>query len=457
MEMVPVVVICYNNYKYVMNTVAQLEKYNAIIMILDNKSTCEDTVRYLKTLPYTVFWRDENRGPWISAHVNSDIYDILPDKFIMTDPDLQFNPNLPPNFIEIMTELSDRYSCEKFGFALDISDFADMFQSRYVDEMTIYDWEKQFWERRIDDATYELYESNIDTTFCLVNKKHINNYRHFRIAGNFTAKHLPWYKNNKIHNDYENYTQSTKTTHISSISKIIIPYMEQKYAHIRKNDQVFLIEKEGNSNLSFWEDTYAEWEYDTFAIFDQLLDKEKILIDIGGWIGTTAMYGSRKSKFVYCVEADNESFRDLSKNMATNCEQNYMLFNNAIYNVDDVDIAFGKNLFLGQSKMNDSTSQIHDRDDAADCYRIKTITLGRMISSTGTDPSRISLIKVDIEGGEENILDELFEIRRKYRTPLYISFHYDWWKDKNLGRFSYLSEKHRRAIISNPFTSILFL
>ena len=233
--------------------------------------------------------------------------------------------------------------------------------------------------------------------------------------------------------------------------------MEQKYAHIRKNDQVFLIEKEGNSNLSFWEDTYAEWEYDAFAIFDQLLDKEKILIDIGGWIGTTAMYGSRKSKFVYCVEADNESFRDLSKNMATNCEQNYMLFNNAIYNVDDVDIAFGKNLFFDHSRMNDSMSQIHDRDDSADCYRIKTITLGRMISSTGTDPSRISLIKVDIEGGEENILDDLFEIRRKYRTPLYISFHYDWWKDKNLGRFSYLSEKHRRAIISNPFTSILFL
>jgi hypothetical protein len=62
--MVPVVVICYNNYKYVMNTVAQLEKYisKTNIMILDNKSTCEDTICYLKTLPYTVFWRDENRG-----------------------------------------------------------------------------------------------------------------------------------------------------------------------------------------------------------------------------------------------------------------------------------------------------------------------------------------------------------------------------------------------------------
>jgi FkbM family methyltransferase len=424
-------------------------------MILDNKSTCEDTIRYLKTLSYTIFWRDENRGPWIAPHVNSDIYDILPCKFILTDPDLQFNPNLPSNFIEIMSELSDLHSCEKIGFALDIADFEDMFQSRYVDELTIYDWEKLFWTRKVEHPTYELYNSEIDTTFCLVNKQHIYNDCHIRVAGNFTAKHLPWYKNNKIHNDYENYMQSDKSTHISSISKIIVPYMEKKYAKIGKNDQVFLIEKYGNPNLSFWVDTYADWEYDTFAIFDHLLDKEKILIDIGGWIGTTSMYGSRKSKFVYCVEADNESFRDLAKNMAANCEQNYILFNNAIYNVDGVDIAFGKNLFLGQSKLNDSTSHIHDDVVNTHDYLVKTITLQRMISNI--DPSRISLIKVDIEGGEENILDDLFEIRQKYRTPLYISFHYDWWKDKNLDRFSYLSDKHRQAIIANPFTSILFL
>ena len=452
--MIPVVVICYNNYKYVMNTLAQLEKYGAEIIILNNNSTCENTVQYLKTLHHRVIWRDENRGPWIDPCSNSDIYDILPDKFIITDPDLEFNPELPSNFIEIMAELSDIHSCEKIGFALDIEDFVDMFQSNYVDDMTIYEWEKQFWEHKISHPTYELYNSAIDTTFCLINKKHIYNEFHIRIAGNFKAKHLPWYKKNKIHNDYENYTQSTKTTYISSISKIIIPYIEKKYVKIEKNDQVFLIEKGGNPNLSFWTDIYSQWENDTFAIFNRFLDKEKILIDIGGWIGTTAMYGSRKSKFVYCVEADNESFRDLSKNMEANCEKNYTLFNNAIYNVDGVDVAFGKNLFLNHSKLNDSTSQIHGDRDIIDNYRIKTITLQRMISTI--DPTRISLIKVDIEGGEEAILDDLFAIRQTYNTPLYISFHYAWWKDKNLNRFEYLTDEHRELIISYPFISLLF-
>lgn len=458
--MIPVIVICYNNYKYVMNTVAQLEQYGAEIIILNNNSTCEETVQYLKTLRHTVIWKEENIGPWIEPHVNSDIYDILPEKFIITDPDLEFHPELPANFIEILSELSDQYSCEKIGFALDIDDFADMFQSNYVDDMSIYDWEKQFWEHKISHPTYELYNSAIDTTFCLINKKHIYNEFHIRIAGNFKAKHLPWYKKNRIYNDYQNYTQSCKTTYISSISKIIIPYTEEKYAKIEKNDQVFLIEKEHNQNLSFWVDNYSRWEHSKFAVFDRFLDKEKILIDIGAWIGTTAMYGSRKSKFVYCIEADNESFRDLSKNMEVNCEENYTIINKAIYNVDGLDVAFGKNLFLTNSKMNDSTSHIHDvaalnRNDTPE-YHIKTITLHGMISSFAIDPLRISLIKVDIEGGEENILEDLFEIRQKFNTPLYISFHYDWWKDKNLNRFEYLTEEHRQTIISYPFIGILF-
>ena len=37
--------------------------------------------------------------------MNSNIYNSLPDKFILTDPDLQFNENLPNNFIEILIEL----------------------------------------------------------------------------------------------------------------------------------------------------------------------------------------------------------------------------------------------------------------------------------------------------------------------------------------------------------------
>ena len=43
-----------------------------------------------------------------------------------------------------------------------------------------------------------------------------------------------------------------------------------------------------------------------------------------------------------------------------------------------------------------------------------------------------------------------------YNTPLYISFHYDWWKDKNLNRFDFLTNQHKENIENNPFISIIF-
>ncbi len=231
-----------------------------------------------------------------------------------------------------------------------------------------------------------------------------------------------------------------------------------KYLKINKNNEVFLIENnENNENLSFWENNYTYWENETFEIFDKYLSKDKIFIDIGGWIGTTAMYGSRKSKQVYSIEADNKSFNDMLNNLKINCTNNYTLINKAIFNIDNIKIKFGKNIHVINSKMNDSMSQIYSDDVITnEYYLIETITLDNIIKKYQINVSEISLIKVDIEGGEENILNELYDTSVKYSIPLYISFHYTWWKDKNLDRFSFLSSSNKNKIISEPFTSILF-
>jgi len=239
---------------------------------------------------------------------------------------------------------------------------------------------------------------------------------------------------------------------------VICNYIDNKYLKIHKNDDYFFIENRvDDSNLNFWKDCYTNWETDSFNIFDRFLNKNKIFIDIGGWIGTTCMYGARKSKHVYSIEADYNSFTDQSANCKINCENNYTLINKAIYNQDDIEIKFGKNKYLNDSKMNDSTSQIYDDNDPSDeIYLVKTITLQCIIENYNISPTEISLIKVDIEGGEEYILNDLYNIHKTYKTPLYISFHYDWWKDKNLNRFDFLTELQKDKIKTCPFCSILF-
>jgi FkbM family methyltransferase len=453
---VPIIIVCYNNYKYVENTILQILKINKeyykTILILNNSSNCPETINFLNNIDVKVI-NNENNGPWITRDVNSHIYNILPDKFILTDPDLEFNKNLPNNFIEILSELSDKYKTQKLGFALDISDYDKMYQSLY-NGSNIYNWEIQFWENKIHNSNYELYDANIDTTFCLINKN-FEGHMNMRIAGNFTAKHLPWYKDNKIYNLYENYILNTKTTRISSISLLILNNIENNYLKIYKNNELFFIENNNNQNLYFWKDIYNNWENDTFKVFDKYLSKDKILIDIGGWIGTTCMYGSRKSKHVYSIEADIKSFNDMSNNLRNNCIENYTLINKAIYNIDNIKIKFGKNKFLENSKMNDSTSQIYnDIESSSDCYFIETITLENIINNYKINPYEIGLIKVDIEGGEENILDELISIREKYNLSIYISFHYTWWNDKNLDRFNLTSEQ-KDIIVKYPFISLI--
>lgn len=458
---VPIVVICFNNYKYVENTIKQIVKINPLyyknIIILDNCSNCVDTIYFLNHVDVNVIFNKINNGPWVNPYVNSDLYNKLPDKFILTDPDLEFNELLPSNFIEILCKLSDENSCNKIGFALDISDFNNMYQNVYVNNLNIYQHEIQFWSDKVPNNTYELYNAAIDTTMCLVNKKHIER-QPIRIAGNFTAKHLPWYKNNKIYSVYENYVLNCKTTTISTISRLIIPYIDTNFLKISKHGEVFLIEKNNiNPNLNFWDSYFTNWEDETFVVFDKYLHENKIFIDIGGWIGTTAMYGSRKSKHVYVVEADKESVKDMNLNMETNCCNNYTLINKAIFNVDEKDIKFGKNKFLGNSRMNDSTSQIYDDFESSnEFYTITTITLQTMIRDYRIDATNISLIKVDIEGGEENILNELYEIHDTFKVPLYVSFHFDWWKDKTLDRFLFLTAEQKVSIITYPFISIFF-
>ena len=460
---IPIIIICYNNYLYVKNTLEQIlrinKEYYKNIQILNNNSTCLNTINFLKNVDVKVINNIDNNGPWIRDNNNEHIYNILPNKFILTDPDLKLNENIPNNFIEILSNLSDKYGTSKIGFALDISDFDKMYKdTNYCASCSIYDWEKQNWKNKIYDDNYELYNAGLDTTFCLVNKVNVYKDHHIRIAGNFTAKHLPWYIENEIYNMYENYINATNTSRISTISKVIASYIENKYLKINKNNELFLIENnESNQNLSFWKNVYSQWENETFEVFDKYLSKDKIFIDIGGWIGTTAMYGSRKSKHVYSIEADNNSFNDMMINFKKNCINNYTLINKAIFNIDNIEIKFGKNIHLANSKMNDSTSQIYSDDIITNEYYLaETITMENIITKYQIDVSEISLIKVDIEGGEENILDELFNIHIKYSIPLYISFHHSWWKDKNLDRFSFLSLDVKNKIISNPFISIIF-
>jgi hypothetical protein len=382
------------------------------ILIMDNKSTCIDTTEYLKKTNCKVIFNTFNH-PRISDVINSHIYENLPNIFITTDPDLELNQNLPKNFIEILIELSEKYEYGKVGFALDLSDSNQMYDddNYHLKGKTIVSHEKQFWINKIENYQYELYKAQIDTTFCLYNKKYFrdsNFYDAIRVAGNFTCKHLPWYKNPKIFTLYENYLLYKKTNmSISSIANLVIPYVENNFIKIYKNQEFFLIDNlDYNKNIKYFDnDTEVINKY---SIFDTYLNKNKIMINIGSEIGLEGMYASRKSQQVYCLETNIELLDFIKKNFQNNCENNFTFLNK----IDD-------------------------------------------INNTNINMANVSLINVSLNGKEEFFIRYLYDIHKTYNIPLYINLNFILWSDKNLDRFDFLTQQQKNVIINNS-QAILF-
>jgi len=192
----PVVVIAHNNLHFVKNFIEQLRKYPNPIIIMDNKSNYEPLLEYYKEIQYElgskleIRYLNENYGSAVFIRLKHE----LPRVYILSDPDLKLNPDMPINFGEIMYNLSNKHKAFKVGLALNISDKHKFLTcSNYTGGKSIYDWEIKYWEDRIPDPEYELYRAKTDTTFCLINYNYPEE-NQIRIAGDFTAKHLPWYK-----------------------------------------------------------------------------------------------------------------------------------------------------------------------------------------------------------------------------------------------------------------------
>lgn len=456
---IPIYLISYNNYLYIENMTRQLlAKGVTNIKIIDNNSNNDNKIK-LRELSKTceIIYLNENLGPRIfqfRKQLN------LPDKYILSDPDIELNENLPLDFINILNNLSDEYKCYKVGLAIRIDDNDEMYNIKnYHNNKTIIEWEYQFWKNKIANDKYDLYYSQIDTTFVFINEKYRLNENDFpgnsiRIAGDFVCRHLPWYIKD-ILNDNEKYSMYINATKWSFISKFIISYIEEKYFILKKNNKNVLISKSQTRNLDFWLNNYLNWEQNTFDVFDSLLSSDKCFIDIGAWIGTTCIYSSYESKHVYAIEANKLAFKELKHHVDANC-RNVTCINKAIYNESDKKVSFGKNKYLSNARYDDSTSQILEDNSEETIETIETITVKDLISRYNIDINNISLIKVDIEGGEEYILDELLEIHYEYNVPMLISFHYAWWNNKSLNIFKNLSDKNKTKILNDKFVDILF-
>jgi FkbM family methyltransferase len=175
----------------------------------------------------------------------------------------------------------------------------------------------------------------------------------------------------------------------------------------------------------------GEWENNTFTIFKSVADKTKWALDIGGWIGPTAIWLSNNFKSVVVVEADRIAISALKMNLKTSNCKNVSIIDRPIYDKSGVDLWFGGNEFRNAG-LGESTSQLKTKGTFDD-QLMTTISLSDILDKFGRED--LGFIKVDIEGGEEAIIPHLFTEASMLKVPIWLSFHISWWTDKNVERY----------------------
>lgn len=135
----------------------------------------------------------------------------------------------------------------------------------------------------------------------------------------------------------------------------------------------------------------GSWEPSTFKIFDKFLDPEKNFLDIGAWIGPTALYAAPKAKKVFAFEPDPIAFQSLVMNLALNRADNVIPYPVAVSN-EWGGIPFGAKTGYGDSM----SSQIWAKGDK----EVSAVSL-----SAALEDIRPNFMKVDIEGGEKFLFD----------------------------------------------------
>jgi FkbM family methyltransferase len=196
----------------------------------------------------------------------------------------------------------------------------------------------------------------------------------------------------------------------------------------------FCLNEESNKNIPVYHWftgvlSNGIWEKETFETFDKVANKESTVLDIGSWIGPTSIYLSKKFKKVISIEADRVAYDSLKKNIDDNYCKNIETLFNAVFTENGGHVYFGPNKNNSEG-LGDSMSQIKNEKTNLEDYEVKTISLSEIVNRYPDD--NISFVKVDIEGGEEYIIEDLFELGFEFGWKVLLSFHYDWWNQKNI-------------------------
>jgi len=160
----------------------------------------------------------------------------------------------------------------------------------------------------------------------------------------------------------------------------------------------------------------GQWEPETLTILESELEPGMVFCDIGAWIGPITLLAARRCQQVYCFEPDATAYAELLGNLRLNRIANATPFNIALGASEGLRTLASFGRMPGDSR----TSLLATPDDAS---RVQALCLSWNRWLQLVRPERIDFIKVDIEGGEFELLPSMTAYLAEQRPRLLLSTH----------------------------------
>lgn len=178
------------------------------------------------------------------------------------------------------------------------------------------------------------------------------------------------------------------------------------------------------------------WEPETVEAIERLVPPGGVFVDIGGWIGPTALVGAAVGARVYSFEPDPNASSAFHRHLELNSElaKRITLFPEA------VGVRSGRARISAQALGDSMASLARRRGQSAEIQV-------RAISEIAAQPwwREAVLVKIDIEGGEYELIPTMAPYLRDDMPALMLSTHVDYISDlvAEHGHFSRVSKALR--------------
>ena len=171
---------------------------------------------------------------------------------------------------------------------------------------------------------------------------------------------------------------------------------------------------------SFWDAVDAgHWEPETLHLYDSVISPGMQYCDIGAWIGPTALYARHCGAHVTCFEPDPLAYERLLGNLRLNDALDVTTFHCALAR----ETGFREMGAMVGSLGKSATSLL----GSAAAQKVRVPCLSWSSVNAMFSLPRFDFIKIDVEGGEVELLPEMMDYLKEFKPALLLSTHWTFF------------------------------